>query len=746
MSGRFQRLVYLSAVLLILVSSLASIYPKPHLIGPTRLYVDGDVSTGANDGSSWANAYHHLQDALDRANNNGFDGFVIWVAEGVYYPDEDSVSTYVVHANDDIYEDFWITYDNVRMYGGFAGDETSLDQRDWKNNPTILSGDVDGDDDNGDGNFIAEATQNHNGSNSLHVLFLNGDTNGAITSNTVIDGFIITAGSARNAGTSGYGGGLYCYAAAAASVCSPTLRNLKFQGNYATLGGGMMLYSENGGISSPSLTSVEFNNNFAADGGGGFFAYVGSLGSGTESMTDMVNVKFISNRTNGSGGGIYLDCTAGTGGYILTNVEFYKNDAVGGGGAINTHSRGGNVNITINNSTFTKNEANSGGALLNKKDTGPQTFSVEINNSILWGDIGLSSDPEILNDSVVPGITASDIEGSFSGGGVWVSSIGTNNGGNLNVDPAFEDATTGDLSLLSSSPVIDAGRKSLLPIDVTDLDGDYDYGEQLPLDLLLNHRLELTEVDMGAYEFGPLYDNVGFYMPSGMKWYLKESQTTGWGDVISFKFGGPTGWQAVAGDWDNDGVDTVGLYVPSTGKWYLKNSLTAGWTDYIPVKFKGVSGAIPVAGDWNNDGQDTIGFYVPSGKKWYLKNNLVNGWGAVTPVKFGGPSDWQPVTGDWNDDGIDSIGFYVPASGKWYLKDTLADGWFDYIAVKFKGVSGSVAVAGNWDWNGGDTIGFHVPTPKKWYLKNDLSDGWGSVIAFKFGGPTDWQPVTGDWK
>ncbi|MHC4407170.1 MAG: hypothetical protein ACYTG0_46755, partial [Planctomycetota bacterium] len=51
--------------------------------GQTTLYVDGDA-TGANDGSSWANAFVDPQGALAVAS----DGTEIRVAGGTYRPTE----------------------------------------------------------------------------------------------------------------------------------------------------------------------------------------------------------------------------------------------------------------------------------------------------------------------------------------------------------------------------------------------------------------------------------------------------------------------------------------------------------------------------------------------------------------------------------------------------------------------------------------------------------------------------------
>jgi hypothetical protein len=56
--------------------------------GGTIICVDGDAPGPAHDGASWTTAYTTLQHALDYTNANSGTDYEIWVAEGVYYPDE----------------------------------------------------------------------------------------------------------------------------------------------------------------------------------------------------------------------------------------------------------------------------------------------------------------------------------------------------------------------------------------------------------------------------------------------------------------------------------------------------------------------------------------------------------------------------------------------------------------------------------------------------------------------------------
>ena len=127
------------------------------------IYVKTDAN-GLDTGTSWANAYTDLQKAIVRINAGC--GSEIWVARGTYKPGTQPTSTFLIP-------------EDVAMYGGFAGRETSIDQRHIKDNPTILSGDT-GILDNG-------------------VLRRN-DTVVTMGNNSLLDGFVV-----KEASNQGYG-------------------------------------------------------------------------------------------------------------------------------------------------------------------------------------------------------------------------------------------------------------------------------------------------------------------------------------------------------------------------------------------------------------------------------------------------------------------------------------------------------------------------------------------------------------
>jgi hypothetical protein len=193
----------------------------------TTVYVKYNA-TGANNGTSWTDAFQSLQDALVSA----CPGTQIWVAAGTYKPHVSDRNVSFVMVKD------------VAIYGGFNGTETQLTARNWATNETILSGDI-GAISNVDNSYIVVKNVN----------------NDLTPSNSVLDGFTITGGNNISSSSGNGTGGGMCNINS-----SPGINNCKFLFNYAPSGGGM--YNRN---SSPSLTNCTFSNNTGYDYGAGIY-------------------------------------------------------------------------------------------------------------------------------------------------------------------------------------------------------------------------------------------------------------------------------------------------------------------------------------------------------------------------------------------------------------------------------------------------------------------------------------------
>jgi len=185
-------------------------------IGKT-IYVDNDA-TSTNTGTSWADAYWCLQDALADARN----GDEILVAQGTYKPDQQVVKTARSRAQLTSSGDRTATFqlkNGVTIKGGYAGfGETDPDARDTNLYVTILSGDLNGDDRPG---FM------NNSENSYHVVTGSGKNETA-----VMDGLTVIAGNANGVNQDSKGGGMYCESG------NPMVINCIFVGNSARWGAG----------------------------------------------------------------------------------------------------------------------------------------------------------------------------------------------------------------------------------------------------------------------------------------------------------------------------------------------------------------------------------------------------------------------------------------------------------------------------------------------------------------------------
>jgi hypothetical protein len=181
-------------------------------------YVDDDA-LGGGDGASWATAYRFLQDALASLGDPQGGVTEVRVAGGVYLPDRyDGVPD----GTGSRQASFELTGDVV-LRGGYlglaAGPGESPDQRDPLGHPSILSGDLAGD----DGPDFAGNLEN-----SYHVVAV-GD--GAVA--PTLAGFTVAAGNADGSTPYDHGGGVYNLAG------DPLFSGCTFTGNAAGEGGAM---------------------------------------------------------------------------------------------------------------------------------------------------------------------------------------------------------------------------------------------------------------------------------------------------------------------------------------------------------------------------------------------------------------------------------------------------------------------------------------------------------------------------
>ncbi|MGB0429722.1 MAG: InlB B-repeat-containing protein [Bacteroidia bacterium] len=183
------------------------------------IYVNQNA-TGTNNGSSWANAYMFIDDALTNWQMNDS----IWVAKGQYSPkDSLTTSTYLLPSG-------------CVIIGGFNGTEQYTSQHDPVNNLTILSGDIN--------------DKNYPNDNIRTIVTANKTAQG-----TKINGFVIKDGyNYTVAGGITKGGGAIRIIDAYLEI-----ENCQFYDNYAYMRGGA-IYQQTSS-KQVRITNCKFENN-----------------------------------------------------------------------------------------------------------------------------------------------------------------------------------------------------------------------------------------------------------------------------------------------------------------------------------------------------------------------------------------------------------------------------------------------------------------------------------------------------
>ncbi len=498
--------------------------------GP-RLYVDDDAIAG--DGQSWDAPIKSIQGALEVAEF--FPGQVneVWIAEGTYTPTRRLVE------NDPRSVVFRIL-DGVSMFGGFAGNENNIDERDWIANVTTLSGDLLGDDGPG--------SENHE-ENAFHVLYA--QFGNPFDNETWVDGFVVTATFQGEGGwiitanpnfrnctfvNNVQGGGLRLKASSIIENCdflnnggrglrieeafiSPIVQDCWFEGNGGGLqstatdgliqrcvflnntpnasGGGASIWTTNGSV----VDCIFIGNSSGNDGGGVFFYTDNGM---------MLNCLVAGNVAERYGGGLAL---AGSSGGVVANCAIFANTTLTrDGGGVSVQEVQEQDAPRLANCTIANNVS---GRFIGGVTARFPLDVATITNCIVWGNADTVNEGE---SAQIGGNGSFDINYSCIEG--WTGLFGGI--GNIGDDPLFVDpdgpddipgTEDDDLHLAPGSACIDAANNWGVPVDENDYDEDGVLCELFPADLDSNPRFNADEadldpgcgvpvvVDMGAYEY-----------------------------------------------------------------------------------------------------------------------------------------------------------------------------------------------------------------------------------------------------
>ncbi len=422
------------------------------------------VRPGGNDADTGAD-WEHAKATVTAAIQAAGAGDEVWVAAGVY---PERIRNRVSGG---------MSVD-IALYGGFAGDETTRENRDLAANQTILDG-------GGGGSVVTIDSSAGPGMR--------------------IDGFRIRNGKA------GQGGGISVLSSA------PTIVNNSILGNVADFGGAILVWGFRNlpPVAQPQLLFNVIQANFAYDGGGG----IAIVGCSPLIRGNLIRFNGTYERAGGIGVWIAESALVARplieGNWILenrSNVSTFG-AVIGGGGIFATERNladeplGGISAPRIRNNVIAANSgvAMGGGIMIaNSENESTEivnnTIVANSGSGVAWGNAG----PTIVNNIVAfntwgldedlgnpypETIRFNDVYGNaVQGADTDYHQLADRTGadGNISVEPMLTSSGTGRLHLQPASPCRDAGDDAAVGADWLDLD--------------LQPRRAGAHVDLGADE------------------------------------------------------------------------------------------------------------------------------------------------------------------------------------------------------------------------------------------------------
>lgn len=477
------------------------------------------VKAGASgDGSSWASATGNLQDAIEASQA----GDEVWVAAGIYKPDS------LIRSNKPTSRAFFLK-DGVSLYGGFAGNEATKEERQVGAAPyemvnaTILDGDDDVPDvwvreiAAGTSFRLTWRVENDEvvgtSGNASHVLY----SANVISTKTVIDGFTLKGGNANVWNVKACGGALYAQGNVQMRACQVIENSAYFKAQSTsdsnTYGGAIFLngsgdaaivdcyiarcYSHSsygngiGGaifVQNARVENCNFEDCVADDAGGAIYNQNGTV----------TGCHFVA-CYGGSGGAIYNDGIA-TGNTVMSCRGLL------GGGIFNWGTASYNIvaNCYADAIEYGETMGGRGGGILNAD--GMVLGSVVYNNQAFWGGGIYCLNGKVVNCTVQNNTLRAECDTANIGyqhhelsDQLTFNTIGNPNATSANfVAPTTFNgvaATAADTTaimaaswqLAQGSQFIDAGTLTAGVSEDTDIAG--------------NNRIQGESIDVGAYEY-----------------------------------------------------------------------------------------------------------------------------------------------------------------------------------------------------------------------------------------------------